>query len=244
MPLPKIEVPSYTLKLPSNNKEITYRPFLVKEEKILLIANEGAKKLENEKTFTSEMKNAIKQILKNCILTDGIVVENLAIIDVEYLMVNIRARSMGEIIKTYYRHADCKKITEIEINLSTIKAKKNKDNNPKIELTKNLGIMMKYPSIDLMDAITDLEEDNIENILNIVCSCIENIYDEDDVYSSSDYTHDELLEFILGLTQQQFEKIKTFLNTIPKLQKEIEFTCADCGHEERIVVEGLSNFFG
>ena len=129
MPLPKIEVPSYTLKLPSNNKEITYRPFLVKEEKILLIANEGAKKLENEKTFTSEMKNAIKQILKNCILTDGIVVENLAIIDVEYLMVNIRARSMGEIIKTYYRHADCKKITEIEINLSTIKAKKNKDNN-------------------------------------------------------------------------------------------------------------------
>lgn len=244
MPLPKIDVPSYALKLPSNNKEINYRPFLIKEEKILLIANEGAKGLDDETAITGEMKSAIIQILRNCILNDDIVVEDMAIIDVEYLMINLRAKSISNTVKTYYRHAECKKITEIIIDLNTIEVKKNKDNNPKVELTNNVGIMMKYPNINIMDAVTNLEEDNIDNILNIICKCIESIYDETDVYTPNDYTEEELLEFILGLTQHQFEKIKTFLDTVPKIQKEIKFSCIECGHEERIMVKGLSNFFG
>jgi len=241
MALPKLDVPIYELKLPSNNKKISYRPFLVKEEKILLMAMEGG----DEKEITT----AIKQIINNCLLTDKVDVENLPLFDIEFILLNLRSRSMGDVVKTSYVRNGCTekgcKPIQIEINVNDIKVHKVPEHNPKIELTDKVGIMMKYPDINMMaNYAGDIKNQKTSVAFEMIINCIESIYDEENVYSKSDYTLDELKEFVDGFTQDQFQKIENFFNTLPKMYKDINFNCEKCGYTEDIRLEGLADFFG
>jgi hypothetical protein len=244
MALPKIDVPLYELNLPSTEEKISYRPFLVKEEKILLMAMEG----KDEKEITK----AVKQIINNCVVTKGIDSEKLPLFDIEYILLNLRSKSMGDIIKTSYVHQDCPqakeegkepKAIEVEIDVSLIKVTKDPKHTNKIQLTKDVGVIMKYPDVSMMDKMQNIDTTNPDSAIDIITKCIESLYDEETVYGKTDYTPKELKEFILNLTQEQFSKIEQFFATIPKLQTEIEFVC-DCGYKEKILLEGLSSFFG
>lgn len=241
MALPKLDVPIYDLKLPSNNKKISYRPFLVKEEKILLMAMEG----EDE----GEITTAIKQIINNCIVTANIDVDTLPLFDIEYLLLNLRARSMGDIVQITYTKKGCKekncKPVKIDVDVNTVKVYKDKTHNPKIELTDKIGIIMKYPDIELMAKyIGNFQYEKTKDAFNLILKCIESIYDEEEIYSKNDYTPDELQEFIEGFTQEQFQKVEHFFNTLPKMYKDIEFNCEKCGYTEEVRLEGLASFFG
>lgn len=241
MALPKLDVPIYTLKLPSSGKEISYRPFLVKEEKILLMAMEGG----DEKEITT----AIKQIINNCVVTDGIDVSEMPLFDIEYVLLNLRARSMGDVVKTNYVNKNCEredcKSVEIEIDLSNIDVSKDKKHKKKIALTKDVGIIMKYPNMEMMTSknIKDQANASTEEIFEIVSECVDQIYDGENVYSKSDYTKDELKEFIDSFTSDQFKEIQQFFDTMPKMYKDVEFNCEKCGYKEDIRIEGLAGFF-
>ena len=241
MALPKLDVPIYTMNLPSSDQEISYRPFLVKEEKILLMAMEGG----DEKEITT----AIKQIINNCVVTDEIDVNEMPLFDVEYVLLNLRARSMGDVVKTNYVNKNCEKEdckpVEIQIDLSKIDVTKDKKHNKKIALTKDVGIIMKYPNIEMMKKRNTKDEKNAstEELFEVVSGCVDQIYDGENVYSKSDYTKDELKEFIEGFTSDQFKEIQQFFDTTPKMYKDVEFNCEKCGYKEDIRIEGLAGFF-
>ena len=240
MGLPKLDVPIYELELPSTGETISYRPFLVKEEKILLMAMES----EDEK----EMVGAIKQIINNCLVTEKIKVSELPLFDIEYLLLNLRSRSMGDVVTTSYIYEGCKeekcKPIEFEIDVNTIKIEKDPTHNTKIELTDTVGLIMKYPDIQLMAKLDSLDGVKTNEAFDMIVKCIDKIYDEESVYSKTDYTPKQIKDFVDNLTQDQFKKIEHFFNTIPKMYKDINYNCEKCGYNENIRVEGLSSFFG
>jgi len=243
MALPKLDVPMYKMKLPSTGKDITYRPFLVKEEKILLMAMEG----EDQ----SEIMTAMKQVINNCIITEGIEVDNLPLFDIEYILLNLRSKSMGDVVRVTYAKKDCDqkgcKPIEFEINVNDVKIEKNKNHNNKIQLTKDVGVIMSYPDIEMMtsyDGSVSMDEVKPDVALQLITKCIDSVYDEENVYSKADYTPDELQEFVDQLSPDQFKKIEEFFSTIPKMYKDVEFNCEKCGYKESIRLEGLSDFFG
>ena len=234
MALPKLDVPIYELELPSNGDTISYRPFLVKEEKILLMAVEG----KDQK----EMITAIKQIINNCILTKGIKPDKLPLFDIEYILLNLRSRSTGDTIKTRYVHKECQPV-EVEININDIEVVKNPEHSDTIQLTDTIGMKLKYPDINMMNTMGDITGEKTEEVFDLIANCIDSVYDEDTVYSRSDFTPKELKEWVLGLTQDQFKKVEQFFSTLPKMQKEVTFDCP-CGYSEQITLEGLQSFFG
>jgi len=239
MALPKLDVPIYELKLPSNNKKVSYRPFLVKEEKILLMAMEG----EDQ----GEITIAIKQIINNCII-DNLDIDAMPLFDLEYILVNLRARSMGDIIKTNYVNRGCKedncKPIEIEIDVNDIKIEKDPTHSNKIELTDEVGMIMNYPNIETTSLISSLKKVKSDDAFDLIIGCIDKIYDKENVYSKADYTPEEIKDFIEGLTQDQFRKIEHFFNTIPKMYQNVNFNCERCGYKEEMRLEGLESFFG
>lgn len=241
--LPKIDVPIFTIDLPLSKQKVRYRPFLVKEEKILLMAMES----NDEKTVV----DSIKQIINNCCL-DEINVDDLPVLDFEFFFLNLRARSIGEISDLQYKcnnivknekgeEKTCNHVVKLQVNILDIKPEINPKHTNKIELTDKLGIVMKYPNFKILENITDGNE--VEKIIKIITNCIDFIYDEENIYYKKDISQEELLEFIEGMTREQFEKIQNFFDTIPKIKKDVEFKCGKCGYEEKIVVEGLQNFF-
>tara|TARA_B110000211_G_C14090721_1_gene558914 strand:- start:675 stop:1400 length:726 start_codon:yes stop_codon:yes gene_type:complete len=241
MALPKLDVAIYELALPSTNKKISYRPFLVREEKILLMAMEGSDE--------GEITNSIKQVINNCIVSDGVNVDTLPLFDIEYILLNLRARSMGDVIKTNYTRPDCKEENcvpiEIEIDVNTIKVHKSPEHNAKIELSDKVGLVMKYPNIELMTKYAGkFEDESIDDAFDLIIKCIDTVYDEENVYSKTDYTAAELVEFVEGFSQDQFSQIEKFFNTLPKMYKDVEFDCKKCNHKEEIRLEGLASFFG
>jgi len=244
MALPKIDVPTYTIDLPLSKQKIRYRSFLVKEEKILLMAMES----NDEK----EILNAIKQIVNNCCLED-IDVDNLPVLDLEFLFLNLRARSVGEIADIQYKCNNtvkdendedkvCNNIVKLEINLLEIQPEYDSKHTNKIELTKELGVVMKYPNFKIMETIND--ENDVEKIIKIITNCVDYIYDKENIYYKKDVSDEELQEFIESLDKKQFEKIQEFFETIPKIKKNVNFKCNKCSYSENITIEGIQNFFG
>lgn len=240
MGLPKLDVPIYELELPSTGETLSYRPFLVKEEKILLMAMEG----EDEK----EIVTAIKQIINNCIISEKVKTSELPLFDIEYILLNLRARSMGDTITTSYARQGCTekncKPIEFEIDVNSIQIQKDPEHNKKIELTDTIGLIMKYPDIQIMAKLDSLDSIKTDEAFSMIIKCIDKIYDEENVYSKSDYTPKQIKDFVDNLTQDQFKKIEQFFNTIPKMYKDIEFDCEKCGYKENIRLEGLASFFG
>jgi hypothetical protein len=241
MALPKIDVPTYEIELPVSKTKIKYRPFLVKEQRNLLMAIESSE--------ASTIQQNIKDILYNCTLTEGVDIEKLPIIDVEYYFINLRAKSVGEVVESRYRcnnevdNKECGNIMEKDIDLTQIKVQMNDDISPEIQLTPNISVKLKYPEFGVVK--DSLKYDNINDItFNMIAQSIEYIYDGQQFYYSTESTSEELIEFVEGLNQEQFSKIETFFNNLPKLKEKLDIKCSKCGFEHKIEVEGLESFFG
>ena len=241
MPLPIVATPTYELKLPSSNKKIKYRPFLVKEEKVLIIA------LESKSQF--EITNAVKDVLKQCILTKGIDVDELPTFDIEYIFLNIRAKSIGEAIKV---RVTCPDDGETEIPVTVyvdeIKVVKSKDHKTDIVLDDKMTLRMKYPSINqFIETNFDVNEDPKENVnktFKIISECIDTIYTQEDAWDAKDYTSKERVEFIEQLNSKQYKKVEKFFETMPKLSHTIEVVNPNTKKKGSVILEGLADFFG
>ena len=238
MPLPKIATPTYSMVLPSLEKEINYRPFLVKEEKLLVLA------LESEDT--KEISTAIKAVLKNCIQTRGIKVEHLPTFDIEFLFLNIRGKSVGEEIELNLIAPD-DEVTPVPvtIDIDDIKIQKPEGHTNQIKLDNNLMMEMKYPSLnEFIKNNFDFEGDpGMEESFELIASCIEKIYNEEEVWSTSDCTKKEIVDFLEQMNSKQFKEIETFFTTMPKLSHEVEVTNPKTKVKSTVVLEGLSSFF-
>ena len=239
MPLPKIATPTYTLELPSLEKEINYRPFLVKEEKLLVLALES----EDNKQITT----AIKTVIKNCISTKGIKVETLPTFDIEYLFLNIRGKSVGEELEVNIICPD-DEVTEvpITIDLDDIQVHKVDDHTNQIKIDNNIMMEMKYPSLDqFIKNNFDFKEGNqMDQSFDLIASCIDKIYTEDEVWSTADCTKIEVKEFLESMNSSQFKDIEKFFETMPKLSHTIKVTNPKTKVESEVVLEGLASFFG
>ena len=239
MPLPKINTPTYELELPSNGKKIKYRPFLVREEKILIMALES----EDMKQIT----NAIIQILSDCIQTRGVKVADLSTFDIEYLFLNVRAKSVGETVEVNVTCPDDGVTTvEMEIAIDDIKVQKNKNHKNIIKLDDNLSMKLKYPSIDQFvenNFETNDETSDVNRSLSMITSCIDMIYDSEESWSAADCSKKELNEFLDQLNTKQFKEIETFFTTMPKLSHTIKVTNPNTKVKSDVVLEGLASFF-
>ena len=238
MPLPTIATPTYELELPSTGKPIKYRPFLVREEKLLVLAMES----EDSKQIT----NAIKTVIKNCIETRGIKVEALPTFDIEYLFLNIRGKSVGEEVELSIICPDDGQTTvPVKILLDDIVVVKNPEHNNKIKLDDSLMMEMKYPSLDqFIKSNFDFNSDDVVNqSFDLISSCIDKIYNEDEVWDTRDVTKKELEEFLDQMNSSQFKQIEKFFETMPKLSHTLKVTNPNTGVESEITLEGLTSFF-
>ena len=236
MALPSQITPVYSLKIPSTGKEIKYRPFLVKDEKALLIAQQS-EDLE-------VMISTLKQVIVSCVSED-IDVNALAIFDLEYIFSQIRAKSVGEYSDLVFTCGHCdneKNKYNIKLDVSTLEVTKNPEHTNKIPLFDNVGVMMKYPSLDILKKI-DKGFDDPENVIDIITDCIDVIYTDTELFHAKEQTKKELKEFLENLTKEQFDKLETFFATMPKFQKLIEFDCPACGGHNKLMLEGVQNFF-
>ena len=239
MPLPKIATPTYELELPSTQKPIHYRPFLVKEEKLLVLA------LESEDT--KEITTAIKNVIKSCIKTRGIKVENLPTFDIEYLFLNIRGKSVGEDIEVNLICPDDKKTqVPVTISIDDVQIKRTEGHTNKIKLDSSLMMEMKYPSLsEFIKNNFDFNEENVmEQSCDLIASCIDKIYNEEEVWASADCTKKEITSFLESMNTTQFKEIEKFFETMPKLSHKVKITNPNTKVESEVVMEGLSSFFG
>ena len=238
MPLPKIATPTYELELPSTGQNISYRPFLVKEEKVLVIALES----EDNKQITT----AIKAVLKNCILTKGIKVELLPTFDIEFLFLNIRGKSVGEELEVNIICPDDGETeVPVTINLDDIEIKKDEKHTNKIKLDNTIMMEMKYPSLDqFIKNNFDFNDKNaMDQSFDLIATSIDKIYTEDEVWATADCTKKEVKEFLESMNSSQFKEIESFFETMPKLSHTIKVTNPKTKVESEVVLEGLASFF-
>ena len=239
MALPKIDAPVYELDLPLSKKHIRFRPFLVKEQRNLMMALESDDKGNIEKN--------VRQVLHNCTLTEGIEIDDLPILDVEYYFLQLRARSVGEVVENKYKcenlvdEKPCGNLMESNLNLLDIKVNMPENQSDVIQLNNKLSIKLKYPEFSILSAdissVTDLA-------FSMIVNSIEYIFDGEQYYYAKESSPEELTEFVESLNQQQFSKIEDFFSNLPTLNKNIQMDCNKCGFHHTIEVEGLESFFG
>jgi hypothetical protein len=235
--LPKLQIAEFKTKLPSSGKDVYYRPFLVKEEKILLMALEGGD--------SEEIENAIISILTNCVRLDEEVINQLPYFDIEYLFLQLRSKSIDNIVRLTLKHKDgneCKHVTDYELNLDDIKVNFLEDHSNRIMITDNVGVVMKYPSLASSSQMQEkLSSSNVDNIFMFLAENIDYVFDDSEVYENA--TIEEKMTFIEGVSKQQFDKIMSFYHTMPQVEHTITYTCDACSEEEEIFLKGLSSFF-
>lgn len=244
MPLPKLDVPTYELEMISSKNKIKFRPFLVKEQKLFLMANES--------DDIKDTINAIRQIIKNCVLTE-IDVDSLPMFDLEYLFLHMRARSISEIVNLKYKCNNkvkneetkeekiCGMINDVNINLLEIQPKIQDQHSNKIQLSDTVGIVFKYPTFEMSQKSTGKTESEL--IMEMIYNCVDYIYDKETVYYAKDISKSELIDFVDGLQQKEIFKIQDFFENMPKLSKKVDYKCSKCGYNEEINLEGLQTFF-
>jgi len=232
MALPKINNVLYDLELPSSGEMVEYRPFLVKEEKILLMALEG----KDEK----EMVKAIKQIITQCVATEKFNINKLAIVDLEYLFLNIRGKAVGDVSTISFEH-ECGEVISLDVDLSKVEIVNNKNISDLVNLTEDIMIRLKPPSLD--NVIGAANKSQIDVVMEVVRECLVEIIQGKDVFSAQDHTKEELDEFLNSLNSGQFQKIQTYYESLPKMKQDIEYTCEKCGKTETETLEGLASFF-
>ena len=241
MPLPTIATPTYELILPSTGKKIKYRPFLVKEEKLLILALESKNQVE--------ITNSVKDVIKECVITKGIKIDDLPTFDIEYLFLNIRAKSVGEDINLVVTCPDDKE-TEVPVTIyvDEIKVIKPKGHTTDVVIDDKMTMRMKYPSLNqFVENNFDLEDDPeimVDKTLKVVADCMDTVYTEEDAWEAKDYTPDERVKFIEQLNSKQYKKVENFFATMPKLSHTIEVINPNTKEKNSIVLEGLADFFG
>ena len=232
MALPKINNVLYDLELPSSGEMVEYRPFLVKEEKILLMALEG----KDEK----EMVKAIKQIITQCVATEKFNINNLAMVDLEYLFLNIRGKAVGDVSTISFEHG-CGEVISVDVDLSKVEIVNNENISDLVNLTEDIMIRLKPPSLDNVIGVAN--KNQIDVVMEIVRECLVEIIQGKDVFSAQDHTKEELDEFLNSLNSGQFQKIQTYYESLPKMKQDIEYTCPKCGETKKETLEGLASFF-
>ena len=241
MPLPTIATPTYELTLPSTGKKIKYRPFLVKEEKLLILA------LDSKNQF--EITNSVKDVIRKCVLTKGIKVDDLPTFDIEYLFLNIRAKSIGEDINLVVTCPDDKK-TEVPVTIyvDEIEVIKSKEHSKDITLDQDMTLRMKYPSLNQFVEnnfdVEDTPQTTVNKTFQLVADCMETVFTKEDAWDSNDYSPEERMQFIEQLSSKQFKEVEKFFATMPKLSHTIEVTNPNTKKKSSIVLEGLADFFG
>ena len=241
MPLPTIATPTYELTLPSTGKKLKYRPFLVKEEKLLILALES----KNQ----AEITNSVKDVLREFVITKGIKIDDLPTFDIEYLFLNIRAKSIGEDINLIVTCPDDKE-TEVKVTVyvDEIEVVKSKDHNKDIKLDKDMTLRMRYPSLSqFIENNFDTEDESkttVDKTFQLIADCMDTVFTKEDAWDSKDYTPDERLNFIEQLSSKQFKDVEKFFATMPKLSHTIEVTNPNTKKKNSIVLEGLADFFG
>jgi hypothetical protein len=242
MALPKIDSPVYEITLPISKKQLKFRPFLVKEQKNLLMALEA----DDSDTINSN----IKQILINCTVSSKIDIDSLPIVDVEYYFLNLRARSVGEIVEARYRcnaptgenGDDCGNIMETQVNVLEIEVKQNENVKDVIQLTDTISVKMRYPTFSTIKRAVDAQTET-DLALELILDSIEAVCDGEQWYYTKESSHEEVLEFVESLNQTQFKKIESFFEDLPKLDKTVKIKCSKCGFDHTIQYEGLESFF-
>lgn len=230
--LPKVQTPSYSLTLPSSGKKIEFRPFLVKEQKALLIAMESPE--DNAMTETT------LAVVQAC-LFDKVNVKQLPKVDVDYIFMKLREKSVGEQIELVVTCSDCKKTQDYIFDVTKIKVDKSENHSNNIQISPDMGLIMRLPTFN---EVSDLMNDyTVENIYKTVVQCIEQIYDSETVYLTKDMKYQDIENWVDDLTQEQYEKLEEFYKTAPRLVSQIEYTCKSCGKEHKIELEGIEDFF-
>jgi len=238
MAIPIVATPEYELKLPSNGKKVKYRPFLVKEEKVLLLAMETKD--------PAQIQSATKQVINDC--TFGQVnVDTAPPFDLEYVLLQLRIRSVGETASVGIKCSSCEATNSIEIELPSIQVTKPENHTTTIKITDSLSVLMRYPTIEDMQA-SDMDETadtkkNTEAAMDLISSCIEVIQDRGNTYKAKDFTKEEVKEFIENLSQPMFMKIMDFFNTMPTIKKEVSFVCHKCSKDNKYTLRGIKDFF-
>jgi hypothetical protein len=241
MALPKIDIPTYEIELPVSKTKIKYRPFLVKEQRNLLMAMESSD--------SNSVHSAVRDILYNCTLTESIDIESLPIVDVEYYFINLRAKSVGEVVDSKYRcnnivnDKECNNLMDSEMNILNIKVEIDETNSPEIQLNDKLLVKMRYPQFGLVKDSMNIESET-DITFNMIAQSIEYIYDGEQFYYGHETPVEELIQFVENMNQQQFEKLEMFFNKLPKMKQKVEMTCSKCNFHHVIDVEGLESFFG
>lgn len=232
MNLPTVSVPTFRTAIPSTGQKIQYRPFLVKEEKVLLMALEGGD--------VNEMTEATKNVIESCLITDKVDINKLTTFDVEYLLLQLRSKSVGEVVELSLGHTgdnECKAKTEVSVKLDDIKVKGvKKDRN--IMVTDTIGVTIHYPSIN--DALI-LQSDDKDATFKLIARCIDVVFDQDNVYE--DFTAEEMEQWLESLNQQQFDNISSFFDPLPSISHEVKWKCKECGQTDSFTIEGLQSFF-
>lgn len=237
MALPMNSTPVYTLTVPSSGKSLKFRPFLIKEEKTLLIAQQSED--------TTVMVDSLKEVIQSCI-KDDLDVNTLATFDLEYLFTQIRAKSVGEIIDLMLLCDVCtdeKAVAKVSIDLTKLQVEKNPEHKAKIHLYNDVGIAMKYPTLDILKKMENVNTNDLDEVFNIVVECIDYIYNEEEVFHAKEQTKQELLDFLNNLSSDQFADVQKFFETMPRLKHDINYACPVCNKEHNKVLEGLNSFF-
>lgn len=240
MALPMMNTPTYSLVIPSTGDKVRYRPFLVKEEKALLIAQQSED--------TEVMIESLKQVIGGCVL-DKINVDDLATFDIEYIFTQIRAKSVGEIVELLFpcdedhgEDQDKAKL-KISIDISNLEVDFPEGHSKKIDLFGDVGVVMKYPSFNVMSKLENLDVTNVDNIFDVIASCIDIIYQGEEIYYAKEQSKEELLDFLYNLTNDQFVKLQQFFAKMPKISKTVEYNCPLCGKHHSVTLEGMQSFF-
>ena len=238
MPLPKISAPSYELVIPSSKRKIKFRPFLVKEEKLLILAMESQD--------TKQIANAVKDVISHCILTRGIKVEKLSTFDIEYLFLNIRGKSVGEELEIMVTCPDDEKTqVPMSINIDSIKVQRSDGHSTDIKLDDTYTLKMRYPSLnEFIKSNFAAGDINVNDTFDLIASCIDQIYSDEESWTQEDCTSKELVEFLDSLNSSQFKEIEKFFDTMPKLSHKVKVTNPNTQVESEITIEGLQSFFG
>ena len=232
MALPKINTVLYDLELPSSGKKVEYRPFLVKEEKILLMALESGEE--------KDMAKAMKQIITQCVTSEKFNINNLAMIDLEYLFLNIRGKAVGDISTISFEH-ECGEIIKLDIDLSKVEVVQNKNSSDLVKITDDITVRLSPPGID--DVIGTENKNQIDLVMEIIRNSLLEIIQGEEVFSAQDHTREELEEFLDSLNSGQFKKLQDYYESLPKMTQDIEYTCKKCGKTETETLEGLASFF-
>ncbi len=234
MAIPLVVTPEFVTEIPSTKQQIKFRPFLVKEEKILFMAMEGGDPLE--------INNAVKKVLSSCIISDDVVIEKLATFDIEYLFLQLRGKSVGEVIELNLKHpnnSECQHVTEHAVSIDSIKVHFPEKVTDKIMISDSIGLKMNYPSLESTNIVSN--NNDLDTIINLIANHVQFVFDQDNVYE--EFTHQEVKDFIESMNSTQFKNLTEFFTDSPELRHEISWTCPECGKQESLMLRGLQSFF-